>query len=53
MNEKNKGTWSLVKYEQKGNTEEWRYKCSKCDFAFGRYGWRFCPSCGADMRGEE
>ena len=28
------------------------YKCSVC-YRFGDTEWSFCPSCGADMRGEK
>ena len=29
-----------------------KYKCDKCGM-YGTRAWKFCPYCGADMRGEE
>ena len=52
--ERKHGYWSFV--NDKGERDGWipSYECSEC----GSGGWRnpevmnFCPSCGADMRGE-
>ena len=53
--ERKHGYWSFV--NDKGERDGWipSYECSEC----GSGGWRypevmnFCPSCGADMRGEQ
>jgi len=29
-----------------------KYKCDKCGM-YGTRAWKFCPYCGAEMRGEE
>ena len=35
------------------DNEQRYYKCSNCNYEFGRFGWRYCPICGRQMRGEE
>lgn len=51
----NKGEWVVVadSYHEDGTIYESHWECSKC--GSGRSGWgefKFCPDCGADMRGE-
>lgn len=51
----NKGEWIVVpdSYHEDGTIYESHWECSKC--GSGRSGWgefKFCPDCGADMRGE-
>ena len=51
----NKGEWILVvdSYYEDGTIKENHWECSKC--GSGKSGWgeyKFCPDCGADMRGE-
>lgn len=41
-----------------GGAEEWCYKCSECDFwkykkTINLSKFKYCPNCGAKMRGEE
>lgn len=50
----NKGEWIVVpdSYHEDGTIYESHWECSKC--GSGRSGWgefKFCPDCGADMRG--
>lgn len=50
----NKGEWLIVvdKYYENGTIKENHWECSKC--GSGNSGWgeyKFCPDCGADMRG--
>ena len=50
--------------KQEPKTGHWRpvtqgdevisYRCSCCGYSSkNNYEWKFCPNCGADMRGEE
>lgn len=45
--ERKRGKWISRKNESKHN--DW-WTCSECQGRFD-YGWKFCPNCGADMRG--
>ena len=50
-----KGEWILVvdSYYEDGTIKENHWECSKC--GSGKSGWgeyKFCPNCGADMRGK-
>lgn len=52
----NKGEWILVvdSYYEDGTIKENHWECSKC--GSGNSGWgeyKFCPDCGADMRGDD
>ena len=51
----NKGEWIFVidSYYEDGTQKESHWECSKC--GSDRSGWgefKFCPDCGADMRGD-
>ena len=53
--EREKGEWILVvdSYYEDGTIKENHWECSKC--GSGKSGWgeyKFCPNCGADMRGK-
>ena len=54
--ERKKGKWNVYYH---GETD-FSYSCNQCGYSapYGQYGgeysqkkWRFCPNCGADMRG--
>lgn len=54
FHEREKGEWILVvdSYYEDGTIKENHWECSKC--GSGKSGWgeyKFCPNCGADMRG--
>jgi len=63
VEERKKGKWEDEKYREPlfdiSGVKTWgvEFRCSECGFvhtvieANGRY--KFCPNCGADMRGEE
>lgn len=47
--ERKRGKWISRKNEPK---HKYWWTCSECQGRFN-YEWKFCPNCGADMRGEE
>jgi len=51
----NKGEWIHVvdSYYKDGREKESHWECSKCGSRKSWWGeFKFCPTCGADMRGE-
>ena len=53
-----KGKWipdEIAAYDMpKGEPRGWvPWLCSECGWCVGKHQTAFCPSCGADMRGEE
>lgn len=56
----NKGEWIEVVTERFPNGEKqmWHYECSACGmgeppYPINKEHWDFCPTCGADMRGDK
>lgn len=47
INEPRQGKWIEIKHT-------FLHKCSECDWInYHDSGYKFCPDCGADMRGEQ
>ena len=38
---------------QKGHWTSQNWRCSICDYIASDRRWKFCPNCGADMRGDD
>lgn len=56
--ERKKGKWipdEIAAYDMpKGEPRGWvPWLCSECGWSVGKHQTAFCPSCGADMRGEQ
>ena len=56
--ERKKGKWipdEIAAYDMpKGEPRGWvPWLCSECGWCVGKHQTAFCPSCGADMRGEQ
>lgn len=44
-----KGKWEFVQYDANPKIGNWH--CSNCNGIFD-FGFKYCPHCGADMRGD-
>ena len=51
QSERKKGHW-IVEQPNGANGFKECYRCSECNYLVGRRE-KFCPNCGADMRGEQ
>jgi len=55
QSERKMGRWINKRYRWLDCISMWwinSYECSACGAA-GLHDWKFCPNCGADMRGEQ
>lgn len=48
--ERKKGKWIKISITDDGYAINYRCSCCKGDDV--KYPWKYCPNCGADMRGE-